>query len=180
MTDKDTRNPIDGDDQTRTLDAVPSDGPKRSWGKRAMFGGAIAGLVIGGGILAVTNSGFARGGDGGYMRGFMEYRIERALDDVDATPEQTAKVKAIIEQVRTDLAPMSGGFRDTRDALTTILQAPTVDRAELEKLRAERIGAMDAASRRLTTALADVADVLTPEQRRELVQEMGERRGHRW
>ena len=85
MTDKDTRNPIDGDDQTRTLDAVPSDGPKRSWGKRAMFGGAIAGLVIGGGILAVTNSGFARGGgsravttrgsagggEGGYRRGFM-------------------------------------------------------------------------------------------------------------
>jgi len=177
MTDQ--NNPHDDRDFNHTIEAVPSDGPKRQgWSRRALFGGAIAGLVVGAGLLAVTGNGFARGGD--RMHGFIEYRIEKALEDVDATDEQTAKVKAIFTQVRTELSPMAGGFRDTRDAFTALLESPTIDRAEIEKLRAERLGALDEASRRVASAIADVAEILTPEQRKQLVEEMRERRGHRW
>jgi Spy/CpxP family protein refolding chaperone len=42
---------------------------------------------------------------------------------------------------------------------------PTVDRMALERLRAEKMQYADAVSKRLVTAVADAAEVLTPEQR---------------
>ena len=41
-------------------------------------------------------------------------------------------------------------------------------RADLEKLRAEQVGAADAVSKRVVQAIADAAEVLTPEQRKKL------------
>ena len=51
-----------------------------------------------------------------------------------------------------------------------LLTASTIDRAALEKVRAERLAEADRVSRELVNALADVAEVLTPEQR-EIVNE---------
>jgi len=61
-----------------------------------------------------------------------------------------------------------------------LLAAPTIDRAAIEKLRAEQITLADASSKRMTQALADAGEVLNPEQRKKLaerMQKMGERRG---
>ena len=60
-----------------------------------------------------------------------------------------------------------------------LLGQPTVDRAQMETVRAEHLRLLDEASRRLTGALADAADVLTPEQRRRLADHIGRWRGHR-
>ena len=50
-----------------------------------------------------------------------------------------------------------------------------------EELRAERVPAIDEASRKMTAAILDAAEVLTPEQRKELVEHFEERGGHgRW
>ena len=46
-----------------------------------------------------------------------------------------------------------------------LLTANTIDRAALEKVRAERLAEADRVSKELVNALADVAEVLTPEQR---------------
>jgi Spy/CpxP family protein refolding chaperone len=48
------------------------------------------------------------------------------------------------------------------------LTGPTVDRALLEKTRAQLIANLDQGSKVLTNALADAADSLTPEQRAKL------------
>jgi Spy/CpxP family protein refolding chaperone len=56
-----------------------------------------------------------------------------------------------------------------------LLAAPAIDRGAIEQLRAEQIQAADAASKRLTQALADVAEVLTPEQRKQLAERMQKR-----
>jgi Spy/CpxP family protein refolding chaperone len=53
-------------------------------------------------------------------------------------------------------------------AIVTALSAETVDRAALETLRVEHIAALDAGSRKLTEALARIAEVLTPAQRAQL------------
>ena len=54
------------------------------------------------------------------------------------------------------------------------LSKPTIDRVALEQLRTEGIELADTASTRLVEALADAAEVLTPEQRAELM-EMADR-----
>ena len=66
-----------------------------------------------------------------------------------------------------------------------LLTQPSIDRAAIEALRVEQIALADAASKRFTQALGDVAEVLTPEQRRKIddrLTEMRERRGfwHGW
>jgi periplasmic protein CpxP/Spy len=62
----------------------------------------------------------------------------------------------------------------------TLLTQPGIDRAAIEAFRAEQLALADAASKRLTQALGDAAEVLTPEQRRRLderLAELRERRG---
>lgn len=116
------------------------------------------------------------GEDRGRMAQFMEWRLERTLEEVDATPEQVARVKAIAEEARREIGPLMRGFRGTREDFAEILGAETIDRAAAETLRAERLAAMDAASARAVRAMLDAAEVLTPEQRAELAEEFGERR----
>jgi len=48
------------------------------------------------------------------------------------------------------------------------LTAPTVDRAAIEKFRADKLALADQASRRIAQALGEAAEVLTPEQRAEI------------
>jgi hypothetical protein len=49
------------------------------------------------------------------------------------------------------------------------LTAETIDPARLEQLRSEALQRADAVSRRLTQEIADMAAVLSPTQRRELM-----------
>ena len=146
-----------------------------------IVGGTLAVLIVGAGVAAATGNGFGRGfgGHPHWGGGFMEYGIERALDEVDATPEQTEKIWKIIDAARAEMRPVARGFRDSREQVMELLGATTVDRAAAEKLRAERNAAADQASRRMTTAILDIAEVLTPEQRAELAEHIKDRGGHR-
>jgi periplasmic protein CpxP/Spy len=66
-------------------------------------------------------------------------------------------------------------MREGRHQALALLSQPTIDRGALEALRANQLQMAEQASRRLTQALADAADVLTPEQRRQLAE-----RAERW
>jgi Spy/CpxP family protein refolding chaperone len=74
---------------------------------------------------------------------------------------------------------MRDRMRDARLQAATLLAQPTIDRAALEALRANQLQLAEQASRRLTQALADVADVLTPEQRKQLAERAGRWHGRR-
>jgi len=49
-----------------------------------------------------------------------------------------------------------------------LLTAPTVDRAAVERVRADQIALAETASKRIAQALEDASDVLSPEQRRKI------------
>lgn len=179
-------------DTQNTVEAKPR------WGRRVVIGGLAAAAVAGIGLAAATGGEFGPGrfghgpgwggpGWGGHamhasMRhGFAERGLERMLDGLDATPEQADKIRAIVEAAHDDLEPAMDGMRDTREKVAALLGAPTIDRAAAEALRAERVAAVDQASRRLTTAILDAAEVLTPEQRAKLVEHFKDRGRHgRW
>ena len=173
---------------------VPTAGGK-NWGRRIAIGGLAIVLLGGAGIAAAMSSdfggrmmgGFSGHGMGHMMHarmggmGFGERRLDNMLEEIDATPEQSTKLKAIVEAARTDVMPLAEGFGETQEEIANLLGAATIDRAAAEKLRSERIAAIDTASRRVTTALLDAAEVLTPEQRTELVEHFKERGSHhRW
>jgi Spy/CpxP family protein refolding chaperone len=109
---------------------------------------------------------------GGGMRG-----IGRMMDELDVTSEQEKKLFAIFDGVRGEMRNTMIDFRSARGEVLDILGAATIDRDAVEKLRAERVAAMDAASKTMSAALIEAAEVLTPEQRAKLaklVEERGE------
>jgi Spy/CpxP family protein refolding chaperone len=85
--------------------------------------------------------------------------------ELDATPDQQEKLRAIVKAAVKDLLPMREKAQAARGRAVELLTQSKIDRAAIESFRAEQMANADAASKRLTQALADVADVLTPEQR---------------
>jgi hypothetical protein len=55
-----------------------------------------------------------------------------------------------------------------RRQVLNLLRAPTVDRAAVEKLRAEQVAKFDAKSKSMVGMILDSADQLTPDQRSKL------------
>jgi Spy/CpxP family protein refolding chaperone len=100
----------------------------------------------------------------------VQHRVGRALSQVDATPEQRDKVNAIARAAVNDVIAMRKDPSSRRDKVLTILTADTIDRSALEALRADGLNTADAASKRIVQAVEDAAEVLKPEQRRQLAE----------
>ena len=119
-------------------------------------------------------SGFWHGGPfgGGFDPARAEERADRMIRhisvEVDATAEQQEKLRGIVKNAVKDMFPMREKIFAARQQARDLLFGQSVDRAGIEKLRSEQIGTVDALSKRFTQALADAAEVLTPEQRRKL------------
>jgi protein CpxP len=181
----------DDRDMANSSGGAPSE---KGWGRRLIFGGLTAVAALAAiGLAAAASGDFERGfgmgrfGMGGHAMhahmgmGFGGHGMAYVLGEIDATPEQEDKLWTIIDGARSELRPTFREFRDTREAIAGILGAPTIDRAALEKLRSERVASIDEASRKMTTALVEAAEVLTPEQRAKLVEHFRERGSHgRW
>jgi Spy/CpxP family protein refolding chaperone len=117
-------------------------------------------------------------GDGNIPVQKIEARADRMLKRVNATPDQTAKIHAIIEAAATDINPIRKSLSGTRDQMRTLMAAPQIDRAAIETIRSQRATAMDQISQRTTRAMEDAADVLTPAQRQQLATFMADRQAH--
>jgi Spy/CpxP family protein refolding chaperone len=136
---------------------------------------ALAAAAAPSGLLAHTRHGhgfFGRGGHGhdgqAWSEAHVEKGVRRVLDEVDASDEQIEAVTAIVSSTAADLRALHDAEKGHRDVWREALVA--ADRATLEAQRAEAMLALEAASERVVAALADAAEVLTPEQRQRLAE----------
>jgi Spy/CpxP family protein refolding chaperone len=114
-------------------------------------------------------------GDRMFFPGRIERGVERLGWVVDASSEQKQKINVITQKAADDIFDLRAKHLEARKQLVEMLAAPTVDRAKLEALRADQMKLAETATKRVTDAVADVAEVLTPAQRADLA-----RRFERW
>jgi len=172
---------------------TPNEAPRRET-HRLWIGLALAIGLTGGFFTAAFaqgygwHPGFMSGGwhhgfigGGWHHGGFMgdplspaqiDERIDRMTKhmgiELDATPEQQARVAGIAKSAVHDLLPLREKAHAARGRAVALLTAPTVDRDSIERLRAEQLGLAETASKRIAQALADASDALTPDQRKKI------------
>lgn len=169
----------------------PSESPKHPLrrGRRWMLAGMAAIAV---GVLSVAGISHADGAPGWQGRHHhmgmaqmdpemaakrIDHMINRLL--ADGTAEQKAAVTAIAKAAMNDLQPLRAQHRAAREQGLQLLTAPTIDRAALEQLRVSQLQLADQASKRISQALADASEVLTPEQRVRLAEHIKQRMAHK-
>lgn len=149
-------------------------------GRKLLWGGLLALIVGVTTIGAITHAAPGHFGPFAAMHG--EFNPEMAskhlrkavnwvLDDADATSDQKAKVNDIMQAALTDLLPLHQQMADAHKQVAQLMSQATIDRAALEQIRVSQMALMDTASKRLTQALEDAGDVLTPAQRQKLIAE---------
>ncbi len=170
-------------DSPTAIDRQSPPARKAGAGRRWMLAAALVAAVGATGLAGASYAGEAmaglHGGHGGARHHGMDparaaKHIDRMIAKIapEASAQQQARLKEIANAAFADLKPLRAELRSTHERAHALLMAPVVDRAALEALRVEQVQRFDAVSKRLTAALADAADVLTPEQRLRFAEHM--------
>jgi Spy/CpxP family protein refolding chaperone len=143
---------------------------------------AAAAAVAVVGIVGIT--GFAGGGCGrGHGHGrdpaevaaFVGARVDDALDDLDATPEQRTRIHAIKDRLLAAGQQARGPRGETHDGVLGEWKSASPDAAKLHALGDTRVEAMRAFAHQAVDAGIEAHGVLTPEQREKLT-----KKAERW
>jgi Spy/CpxP family protein refolding chaperone len=149
------------------MEQTTAQSSRRRFFKLAAVSTAFAGLA-GAGFGALAHG----RGRGPMDPAALGERLERMLKhmyvEIDATDAQKQKLDPIVKQAAQELQPLRAKVREARREGMKLFSADNIDRGAIERLRAEQIASADAASKRFTQALTDVAEVLTPDQRKTL------------
>lgn len=128
--------------------------------------------------FAEWQSGLFNGAIEAVVEAHADRMIRHLAIEIDATTEQQDKLRAVVAGAVHDLVPLREKLLAARATARDLLTQQTIDRAAIEKFRADQIAFHDAASKRIVQAVADAAEVLTPEQRRKISDMLP--RGRRW
>ncbi len=164
---------MSADDPTREATAPR---PPRWTRRRALWTGAAAGVLglLGGvAVGGVESASAARwmvrhawghhGGHGGHEHG--RRAVGWVLDEIEASDDQRVQVEAIFDELHARLAGMREAHHAYHETLVEALTGETVDTVALEEIRAASLDLAEQASVELTEAVAEIARVLTSEQR---------------
>jgi Spy/CpxP family protein refolding chaperone len=100
----------------------------------------------------------------GHSADAMRQHLYSTLNVTDA---QKTKLDPLMKQTATDFGDFHAQLGSGHEEIMGLLTASTVDRVALERLRTARMREMDLVSKRLVDHLADVAEALTPAQRKQ-------------
>ena len=157
--------------------------PKRSrkgWIVAGVIGAAaLAGF---GAVQALSQShgfghhGFGRGGGmmgGGFdpqrMAARVDFGADILLGRVGANDEQKRKVAELIKANLREIPALREQHLAVHAKIVELLKAEKFDKAELERIRAQQVATVEQMSKRITQAVSEASDILTPKQRQDLI-----------
>ena len=126
-------------------------------------------VIIGGALLLVAACDRGRLHGRQLKEGRAFAHVERALDEVDASDEQKARVRTILSKALTDLEPWPSTMDRLRTDLTAAWRTDTPDREALHQRIEHEIESLRALSHALVDDGLALHGVLTSEQRRNLL-----------
>jgi Spy/CpxP family protein refolding chaperone len=139
----------------------------------------VAAVAVVGGALAYAHGSMP--GHGGMMS---EQGIEMHLDHVQAmltkigaSDAQKSQIYGILKAGFADMKTVHESHDAALKQFHELLTAPSIDRAKMEDLRAAQIKNFDEGSKRMVTAIEDAAEVLSPDQRAALAEEIRKHHG---
>jgi len=146
------------------------------------FAGAGAALLGMSGLAWKASAHGWRGGpiDPAELDERLDHMLKHLYVEIDATDAQKAKLEPIVKQAAKELLPLRQKMREARRQGMALFSAEAIDRGAIERLRAEQVAEAERASRRFVQALTDVAEVLTPEQRKTVAERVERRRRRHW
>jgi periplasmic protein CpxP/Spy len=103
------------------------------------------------------------------MQERVEEGVEDVLDYVDAEEQQVQPIKQVVSAAATDMKAFRSEHHALRKEFQEALSAEKIDADQLEGLRVNALDLVDRASARVLAAVVDVGNLLTPEQRKKLV-----------
>lgn len=161
-------------------DVIKPESASRHCSHRRSSHGFLGGFVLGavlGAAVAIAVGAYSHGPGSWDQSDTAANAIERAelatdfvLSQVKADESQRQKAKTIVRDTIDALFPLKLEHQASRQAFIDALSQPSVNRAALELIRQEEMQRANTASTRLVQAVADIADVLTPEQRTQLIE----------
>jgi Spy/CpxP family protein refolding chaperone len=145
--------------------------------------GGLLGIALAGGVVLAAGAlaaGHWRGGGHGHggffrhedpeaAREHMALATDWILTRVEATDDQKEQAKRIVSQAIDDLLPLVEEHRSGHETLIEEMTKASLDPEAIERLRQNHVDLFDRASKELSGSLQELAEVLTPEQRAELV-----------
>jgi periplasmic protein CpxP/Spy len=152
---------------------------RRRFFRRAGFFALIGGLAAGIGTRAYAHGGWRLHGEP-LSEAHLDRMLQHLYVEIDATDDQKRRLAPILKDAAKELAPLREKLRAARGQAIELLTNERIDTPAIEALRAEHLKLADEASQRLTRALTDAAEVLTPAQRKDLAARFERHRHHRW
>ena len=129
----------------------------------------VTGIVCSGAAIAFAHGPTAADSSHGPIsRVDAQAHVEQLLADVQVTPAQKAQIDPLLQPLLFDFGAMHEQMRDTHAQLLQLLAAVPLDRSATEALRLTHLQAMDQATQRIARLTGDIAQVLTPAQRKTL------------
>jgi len=159
-----------------TSSHIPSRPLRRSW----LLALPVVALVGAASVSVAYALPGAPAGDaprGGAMEGFVARRLERILDRVNATAGQRGQIRAVWDGLRPQLRALRAQHGELRRQIVAAVTAPTINAADVEKLRQQSMSVADKTSALFTQGIVATAQVLTPEQRKLAQDEMAKAHG---
>jgi Spy/CpxP family protein refolding chaperone len=140
-----------------------------------LLGPAVAVLALGGASISAAHAQAAAEGqevdpsDAGAMAGgFMAHRMEKILDQVNATAGQRSQIEGIWNGLRPQLKSLHQQHGALHKQMVGALTAATINPSAVEQLRKQGLSLTDQTSTLLTQGFVQSAQVLTAAQRQQV------------
>ncbi len=99
------------------------------------------------------------------MAAFVSHRLDDALDDLDATPQQRTQIHALADKLVADAQKLRAGRKEVHQQLVAQWDAATPDRARLHAIVDQQIDELRAMAHEAVDSAVDAHGILNADQR---------------